>query len=150
MDAADLDRTVRWAVFSSLRDRSVAPSADEIGDALGVGTDEVAASMRRLHDAHVLVLYEGTADVRMALPFAAKPTPFSVGVGDRRWWANFAWDAYAIPAALGADDAAIETDCPDCGDPMHLEIQRGDAVSGDALVHFLLPASRWWDDIVFT
>ena len=150
MDAADLDRAVRWAVFSSLRDRSVAPSIEEIGGALGVGTDEVAASMRRLDDAHVLVLYEGTTGVRMALPFAAKPTPFTVHVGERRWWANCAWDAYAIPAALGADEAAIETDGPDCGDPMHVEIRRGEAVAADALVHFLLPASRWWDDIVFT
>ena len=150
MDAADLDRAVRWEVFRSLRDRSVAPSVEEIGEGLGVGTDQAAASMRRLHDAHVLVLDEGTTDVRMALPFAAKPTPFSVRVGDRRWWANCAWDAYAIPAALGADEAAIETDCPDCGDSMHLEIRRGDAVSAEALVHFLLPASRWWDDIVFT
>jgi alkylmercury lyase-like protein len=150
VEAPDLDRAVRWAVFSSLRDRSVAPSIEVIGSALGVGTDEVAASMGRLHDSHVLVLYEGTTDVRMALPFAAKPTPFSVRVGDRRWWANCAWDAYAIPAAVGADEAAIETDCPDCGVPMHLEIRGGEAVPANALVHFLLPASRWWDDIVFT
>jgi hypothetical protein len=150
VDAAALDRAVRWQVYSTLRDRSAAPPADVIGTALGVGTEDVVASMRRLHDAHVLVLFDGTTDVRMALPFAAQATPFSVQIGDRRWWANCAWDAYAIPAALGADDASVETDCPDCGDPMRLEIRNGEAVPADALVHFLLPAARWWDDIVFT
>ena len=33
---------------------------------------------------------------------------------------------------------------------MRLEVRAGEARAADALVHFLVPASRWWDDIVFT
>ena len=69
----------------------------------------------------------------MALPFAARATPFAVHVGDRRWWANCAWDAYAIPAALGAEDAVIDTECPDCGEVMRLEVRAGEARGADAL-----------------
>jgi DNA-binding transcriptional MocR family regulator len=114
VDAFAIDRAVRWRIYAGLRDTSEVPSHHVIAEALGIGIGDVEASLRRLHEAHVLVLYEGTTEVRMALPFAVRPTPFAVLVGDRRWWANCAWDAYAIPAALGVEDALIDTDCPDC------------------------------------
>ncbi len=150
MDAPAIDRAVRWRIYAGLRDTSEVPAPLAIAEALGIGIGDVEASLLRLHEAHVLVLVEGTTEVRMALPFAARATTFAVHVGDRRWWANCAWDAYAIPAALGVEDAVIDTDCPDCGEAMRLEIRAGEADTADALVHFLVPASRWWDDIVFT
>ena len=150
MDAPAIDRAVRWRIYAGLCDTSEVPAALAIAQGIGVAIGDVEASLRRLHEAHVLVLYEGTTEVRMSLPFAARATPFAVHVGNRRWWANCAWDAYAIPAALGAEDAVIDTDCPDCGETMRLEIHAGEARPADALVHFLVPASRWWDDIVFT
>ena len=150
MDAPAIDRAVRWRIYAGLRDTSEVPAAPAIAEALGIGIGDVEASLHRLHEAHVLVLVEGTAEVRMALPFAARATPFAVHVGNRRWWANCAWDAYAIPAALGAEDAVIDTECPDCGEVMRLEVRAGEARGADALIHFLVPASRWWDDIVFT
>ena len=150
MDVRAIDRAVRWRIYAGLRDTSAVPASPAIAEALGIGIGDVELSLRRLHEAHALVLYEGTTEVRMALPFAARATPFSVHVGDRRWWANCAWDAYAIPAALGVDDAIIDTDCPDCGEVIRLEVRAGQARAADAIVHFLVPASRWWDDIVFT
>jgi hypothetical protein len=150
MALAAIDRAVRWQIYTGLRDTSRVPANDVVAGALGIEVGDVEASLRRLHEAHVLVLYDGTTEVRMALPFAARVTPFAVYVGDRRWWANCVWDAYAIPAVLGAGDATIETDCPDCGEVMRLQVRAGAAHAAHALVHFLLPASRWWDDIVFT
>jgi hypothetical protein len=150
VDAPAIDRAVRWRIYADLRDTSEVPATLAIAEALGIEIGDVEASLRRLHEAHVLVLCEGTTEVRMALPFAVRATPFAVLVGDRRWWANCAWDAYAIPAALGVEDALIDTDCPDCGEVMRLEIRAGEAHASHALVHFLVPASRWWDDIVFT
>jgi hypothetical protein len=150
VDAPAIDRAVRWRIYAGLRDTSEVPTAPAIAEALGIGIGDVEASLHRLHEAHVLVLVEGAAEVRMALPFAARATPFAVHVGDRRWWANCAWDAYAIPVALGAEDAVIDTECPDCGEVMRLEVHAGEAREADALIHFLVPASRWWDDIVFT
>jgi Alkylmercury lyase len=150
VDAPAIDPAVRLQIYAGLRDTSEVPTTLAIAEALGVGIGDVEASLHRLHEAHVLVLVEGTTEVRMALPFAARATPFAVHVGDRRWWANCAWDAYAIPAALGAEDAVIDTGCPDCGEVMRLEVRAGEAREADALIHFLVPASRWWDDIVFT
>ena len=88
MDAPAIDRAVRWRIYAGLRDTSEVPAHAAIAEALGIGIGDVEASLLRLHEAHVLVLYEGTTEVRMALPFAARATPFAVHVGDRRWWAN--------------------------------------------------------------
>jgi hypothetical protein len=67
-----------------------------------------------------------------------------------RWWhANCAWDAFGICAALGAD-GRIETSCPDCGDAIAVEVRGGRPDDETLRFHCLVPAARWWEDIVFT
>ena len=67
-----------------------------------------------------------------------------------RWWyANCAWDAFGICAALHAD-GRIETSCADCGEALAVEVANAQPDDGTHLFHCLVPAARWWDDIVFT
>ena len=108
------------------------------------------AAYQRLHAAHAVVLDPRTREVWMALPFSSVPTPFQVrGIGDRSWFANCAWDAFGICAALHVD-GVVDTSCPDCGDPITVRIV-GDRPDDESLLfHCLVPASRWWNDIVFT
>jgi hypothetical protein len=54
-------------------------------------------------------------------------------------------------ATLVAAPVDIETQCTDCGDPIALNLEPQDqSVGAELLVHFLLPARRWYDDIGFT
>jgi hypothetical protein len=86
----------------------------------------------------------------MLHPFSAVPTPHRVVSAGRSWYANCAWDALGIPAALHAD-GDVESACADCGEPVRLTVRDGELVGGaDLLVHFVVPARRWWDDIGFT
>ena len=72
------------------------------------------------------------------------------GRAGRSWFANCAWDALGIPAALHRD-GLIDSECADCGEPLELEVRDGRLVrGGELLVHILVPARHWWDDIVFT
>ena len=106
--------------------------------------------MRRLHDAHALVLQPDGTEIRMLNPFSAVETAYRVEAGGRSWFANCAWDALGIPAALHVD-GRIDAACPDCGDRLELEVRDGELVRGaELLVHFVVPARRWWDDIAFT
>ena len=83
----------------------------------------------------------------MANPFSAVPTPYRVDAG-RRWFANCAWDAFGICAALHVD-GRVETTCADCGETITSRSAGGP--DDESLVfHCLVPAARWWDDIVFT
>jgi hypothetical protein len=85
----------------------------------------------------------------MANPFSAVPTAFRVNAAGRWWYANCAWDAFGICAALHAD-GRIETSCPDCGEAISVGMHDGRPDDDTLLWHCLVPAARWWEDIVFT
>ena len=126
-----------------------APTADEVGRALGIQAEDVGPGWARLHAEHALVLDDAAAEIRMAAPFSAVPTPFRVRAGECWWYGNCAWDAFGICAALHVD-GRIETVCADCGEPIVVEV-RDEQPDGERLLfHCLVPAGRWWDDIVFT
>lgn len=142
MDAADLQ--VRNHVYGRFLELQRAPSVAELDAEVGA---HVRAALRRLHDAHALVL--GTdGEILMANPFSAVPTPYRVQASGRSWYANCAWDAFGIPAALHVD-GQVSTACADCGEPIEIEL-RGGPDPADSVFHVIVPAREWWDDIVFT
>ena len=51
--------------------------------------------------------------------------------------------------ALGSD-GEISSARPDCGEPIEIALRAGRAEPDENVVHLLVPAARWWDDIVFT
>jgi hypothetical protein len=146
-----VDLRIRNHAYASfVRDGRAPGPADAAAD-LGLDPDDVAAAYRRLHDAHALVLEPGSTRIRMLNPFSAVPTPHVVEAGGRDWHANCAWDALGIPHALHVADASIRSECPDCGEQLELELRGGELARGaELLVHFVVPARRWWDDIGFT
>jgi hypothetical protein len=148
VDAYDLD--VRRHVYFSVVANGKPPSAAETAEAFGLSEDDAAASYRRLHDAHALVLFPDSTRVWMANPFCFAPTPHRVTAGGRVWTATCAWDALGIPGALHGD-GDVASECACCGEPVALSVENGELVEGgDLLVHFVVPARRWWDDIGFT
>lgn len=141
---------LRNQTYGQIVVRGRVPTSAEVADAAGTSVDGVRAGWRRLHDAHALVLDpDGGGEIRMANPFSAVATPFRVEAAGRSWFANCAWDAFGICAALGTD-GRIESVCPDCAEPIACDVD--DRRPGDAslLFHCLVPAAAWWDDIVFT
>ena len=141
---------MRNQVYAAFVREGDAPTADETGLALGLPAHSVADAYRRLHDAHAFVLQEDGDRIRMLNPFSVVATPHRVRSGGRSWFANCAWDALGIPAALHRD-GLIDSECADCGEPLELEVRDGRLVrGGELLVHILVPARHWWDDIVFT
>jgi hypothetical protein len=142
MDERDLE--LRRRTYAAMVELGRAPARSELGE-----PDEVVAGWRRLHDAHALVLNPATDEIRMLNPFSAVPTAYRVRADGRWWYANCAWDAFGICAALHVD-GRIETSCADCGQPITVEVgdQRPDDES--LLFHCAVPAAHWWDDIVFT
>ena len=145
-DTTALDRDVRLAVSRKIIDEEVPPTAPELAERLGTDTASIEASLHRLEDAHMLTLVPGTSSVWMAFPFSAVPTPFEVRVGDRRYFGNCIWDALGIPVCLDAD-ATIDSSCPDCAEPLRLEVRDGSLLPAEGVIHFAVPAARWWEDI---
>ncbi|MHB8468855.1 MAG: organomercurial lyase [Gaiellaceae bacterium] len=147
MDDSDVDiRNTTYGLFVEL---GRAPSPAEAAASAGLAEDELVAAWRRLHDAHALVLNPATDELRMANPFSAVPTAYRVEAAGRWWYANCAWDAFGVCAALGVD-GRIETSCPDCAEPIAVAVAAARPSDESLLFHCLVPAARWWDDIVFT
>ena len=126
-DSKHFDWTVRNAVYAAILERTVPPTADETALALGVSPGDVRAAYERLNDRHAL---------------------FRVESGDRAYWANCAWDALGIPAALHGD-ARIEAPLGD-GESIRLAIEAGRVKGLDGVVHYPLPFRRWYDDLIET
>jgi len=135
---------LRNRTYTAFVELGRAPAALELGN-----EGEIRAGWRQLHEAHALVLNPATDEIRMANPFSAVPTAYRVNASGRWWYANCAWDALGILAAL-AVDGRVESSCPDCGEPYAIELRDRVVDRPDLLFHCLVPAAHWWDDIVFT
>ena len=139
-------RNLTYGLFVEL---GRAPRVEEVAERAGTAEDDVLEGWSRLHGKHAVVLDALTGELRMANPFSAVPTAYRVHANERWWYANCAWDAFGICAALHTD-GRIETICPDCGASLEIEVRDGRSSDESLLFHCLVPASSWWDDIVFT
>lgn len=144
-----LDREVRRCVYDVAIARGAPPSSQQVAADLGVSLEQVRAAFERLAAAHVLVLERDTREILMAMPFSAVPTPFSTRVGKTTYHGNCAWDALGIAAMLKRD-ARIDTTCGCCSFPMSVRVAGGSLEPAAGVVHFEVPARRFWDNIVFT
>ena len=144
------EEEVRLAIYEHFVARQRAPSVEEVSERTGRPAAEVSSVFRGLAEAHVLVLRPGTDEVWMAMPFSAVPTGFTVRVGESSWWANCAWDALGVLAALDADGEVVADD-PSGGEHLRVRVKDGKLADGaEGVVHFAVPAARWWEDIGFT
>ena len=104
----DHDVQIRNHIYRRFVELGRAPTFTELKDELG---DGVEPALRRLHDAHALVLESDRTEIRMANPFSAVPTPYRVEAGGGSWYGNCAWDAFGIPAALHVE-GHVSSACP--------------------------------------
>lgn len=146
----DLDNRVRLHIYERFVADGRPPSAAETAEALGIVPAEADDAYRRLEEARVIVLAPGTTNVWMANPLSAVPTRFRVATDDgRSWWGNCVWDGLGVLAMVGAD-GMVDTSCSDCGEKIELRVDKGELEPVDAVIHFAVPAARWWENIAFT
>ena len=146
----DLETTVKLNIYETIAETTKAPTSAEVAAAIGLSVEEVEASFQRLYTKRLLVLEPGSAShIRMAPPFSGVETSHLVDIDGKLYFANCAWDALGIAAALH-HDADIKTSCADCGEPMSFQIRNGKPVSQECAIHFAVPAAHWWDDIIYT
>ncbi len=152
MNPTDSDWRIRRHIYEALAASGRAPGAREIAQRFAISRPEARGALRRLHEAHALVLQPGGEAVLMAHPLSAVATDYRVLVDGVALYANCAWDSLGIPAML-ALDATIAARHPLTGDIMRYAVEDGRLRSEsdrDLLVHFAHPFRQWYDDIVET
>jgi len=143
------ERRVKQAIYEHFARLGGRPSVADVASRVGVELPEVRQIFGRLRSQRVLVLEADGESIRMAPPFSGIPTQHRVTSKGVWYYANCAWDALGIPAALH-QPAIVHSRCEQSLEPLELAVsERGPAASG-WLFHCVVPAAKWWDDIAFT
>jgi transcription initiation factor IIE alpha subunit len=146
----DFDTRVKLHIFETIANTTRMPTSSDIASALGCTVSEVEDVFAQLYQKRLLVLEPGNpSHIRMAPPFSGIETQHLVKIDDKTYFANCAWDAFGIAAALKRD-ADITSSCPDCGESLSFQIKDGKPLPQEAIAHFAVPASQWWKDIIHT
>lgn len=145
----DLDTQVKLAVYRTTAETGQTPGADAVARQLDIEPGESRSAYARLAQHRLLVLEPDGVSIRMAPPFSGVPTQHRVRAGKVEYFANCAWDALGIPAALRSE-AEVSSRCEQTGEPLELRVGLAGPEPSSWLFHCEVPAARWWHDIVFT
>jgi len=145
----ELETRIKLAVYAHFAAEGRRPTAAEVAERSGTSISNVLDAYPRLRAQRLLVLEPDGSSIRMAPPFSGVPTPHAVTVEGVRYFANCAWDVFGIPAALHRT-GEIRSRCEQSGEPLRLTVGLDGPEPSSWLFHCLVPAAKWWNDIVFT
>ena len=149
MDETDRDLLAKVAIYRHFAAFGNRPSPAEVAEDIGGTPAEMREIFARLRSKRVLVLEADGETIRMAPPFSGVPTQHRVTANGVEYYANCAWDALGIPAALHAP-AVVHSRCEQTLEPLELAVSERAPRKSTWVFHCLVPAARWWEDIVFT
>jgi hypothetical protein len=145
----DFDTQVKLTVYHHFASTAHAPPVAHVAAQLGCSLEDVRQAYARLRANRVLLLEPDGCTIRMAPPFSGVPTRHWVEVGSQTYFANCAWDALGVPAALHRE-AVVHSRCGQSGAPLRLQVGTTGPESSTWLFHCLVPAAQWWVDLIFT
>ena len=145
----EFDDRLRRHIYDATLTSGTPPSIAALVASTGATAADVGDSLGRLAGARMVVLQPGSGELLMVPPFSAVPTPFLVTTARHTSYANCAWDALGVPAIMRTP-ARVHTACGCCGDAIVLDVDPDRPPESAEIVHFAVPATRWWRDIVFT
>ena len=145
----EFDTQVKLAIYGHFASTGGAPSAENVAEQVEAPIERVLRAYQRLRAQRLLVLEADGSSIRMAPPFSGIPTQHIVEADGIQYFANCAWDALGIPAAL-QKAGMVRSRCAQSGELFQLQVGLQGPEPCDWLFHCLVPAAKWWDDIVFT
>jgi hypothetical protein len=143
------DTQTKVAIYRHFAEIGQRPSLQVVAERVRSDLSSVREAYARLRAKRVLVLESDGVSIRMAPPFSGVPTQHVVIVDDTQYFANCAWDSFGIPAALRRP-GQVHSRCEQSREPLSLEISLEGPPPSSWLFHCVVPAAKWWDDIVFT
>jgi hypothetical protein len=145
----EFDLEVKLAIYGHFAATGGRPSLADIAAPLGTSASAVRDALARLRKQRVLLLEADGESIRMAPPFSGVATQHRVQSGGVSYFANCAWDALGIVSALRRP-GIVDSRCEQSMEPLRLEVTEKGPGRSDWVFHCLVPAAKWWDDLVFT
>jgi hypothetical protein len=145
----DFDTKVKVTIYRVTAESGTPPSIEAVAAKMRATLAAIKESYARLRASRLLLLEADGVTIRMAPPFSGVPTQHRVTVDGREYYANCAWDALGISAAFHRP-GVVYSRCEQSLEPLRLEVGVSGPEPSTWLFHCLVPAARWWDDLVFT
>ena len=145
----DFDLELKLAVYRHFAARASAPAVEDLSRLLNRPPGEILDGFQRLAAKRMLVLMPDGRTIRMAPPFSGIETQHRVRAQGVEYFANCAWDAFGIVAALGGAGEVVSR-CEQTGEPLRLTLGEKGPEPSSWVFHTPVPAAQWWGDIVFT
>ena len=146
----EFDARVRLAIYEHTIRHTRVPLIREIAAQIEASEAAVREACLRLYAGRTgIVPHAASGELLFAAPFSAAPSSFQVGVNGRRWFAPCGWDAFGIVQILGGT-GVVHTSCPCCGEPFRVSVTNYTLDDARGWMNLVVPAQRFWEDIVFT
>jgi hypothetical protein len=142
------DQDLRGLLTRKIAALGHAPTPADLAAEAGLTQAEAEASLRRLRDAHALLLHPHKCAPWVVHPFALAPGSCWVETPARGYWANCLYCGLGIAAALGAD-ARITTRLGGEGETAVYRIEAGRLLDTSGVFHLSTPAAHWWDNVIY-
>jgi hypothetical protein len=146
---AEIDVAVKVAVYRTFAETGAAPTPADIARRAGVDELRVREAYASLRAQRLLLLEADGVTIRMAPPFSGVPTQHRVESSGVAYFANCAWDAFGVVAALGRE-GIVRSRCEQSGELLVLAVGPAGPAPSTWLFHCQVPAVHWWTDLVFT
>jgi hypothetical protein len=143
----DTDMALRGALTQMIAERGCAPSFSGLGDRVGNTVQDVEAALRRLHDAHALLLHPHVCRPWVVHPFALSPGSCWVQTAQRGYWANCLYCGFGIAAALRRD-AIVTTRIGWEAETVRYAIENRRTLETSDIFHLSTPTAHWWDNVI--
>jgi hypothetical protein len=142
------DQDLRGALTRLIAREGNAPSIADLAKECLLTPSEAQAGLRRLADAHALLLHPDSDEPWAVHPFALAPGSCWVEAGGRGYWANCLYCAFGIAAALKCD-ATITTRYGGEADTVRYRVEHNSVAPCADLFHLSTPPRKWWDNVIF-
>ena len=143
---------VRKYIFDHFFEYTTAPPLEEVMQRFKLTRKEAFQIFRELEADHHILLVPETQRILMANPYSAISTPFRVYVGNKRFFANCAWDTVSLHVMLELE-ARIVSFCHHCAEPIEISLSKGEVESSKPstpLIFLSTPVSKWYDNLINT
>jgi hypothetical protein len=141
------DQDLRGLLTRMIAERGHAPDIGELAASAGMSEAEAEAALRRLHDAHALLLQPHKCEPWAVHPFALSPGSCWVETREHGYWANCLYCGLGIAAAIGTD-ADVTTRLGGEARTALYRVRGGRLLDTDGVFHLSTPAARWWDNVI--
>ncbi len=141
--------SLHHAIVETIVARSNPPSVRELRKRFDASQQEIETALTTLAEYHGVVLHPGTHDVWVIHPFSLAPTGFLVTASTGRWWGTCAWCSLGIVELVGGT-ATVATQLGWSGRHVHLRFEDSKLLDPDYVIHFPIPMTSAWDNVIYT